>query len=49
MPILTDEDWALLEPLMPPRSGARGGRPWSDHRLTGRGDRVAVSDRLPVA
>jgi transposase len=26
---LTDEEWALVEPLMPPTSA---GRPWSDHR-----------------
>ena len=26
---LTDEEWALVEPLMPRPSG---GRPWSDHR-----------------
>ena len=32
MPVLTDEDWARLAPLMP-RAGARGGRPWADHRL----------------
>ena len=27
MPVLTDEDWARLAPLLP-RAGARGGRPW---------------------
>ncbi|MBB1503173.1 transposase [Propioniciclava sp. MC1683] len=29
---MTDEDWARLAPLMP-RTGAKGGRPWADHRL----------------
>jgi transposase len=28
---LTDEEWARLEPLLPDRSGQRGGR-WADHR-----------------
>jgi len=27
---LTDEQWALIEPLLPPQRG--GGRPWRDHR-----------------
>ncbi|MBB1496533.1 transposase, partial [Propioniciclava sp. MC1595] len=25
--------WARIEPLMP-RGGAKGGRPWNDHRRT---------------
>lgn len=29
---LTDEQWALIEDLMP-RNKARGGRPWKDHRI----------------
>jgi transposase len=28
---LTDEQWALLEPLLPDRTPIRGGR-WNDHR-----------------
>ena len=28
---LSDEEWALLEPLLPGRAPQRGGR-WSDHR-----------------
>jgi transposase len=28
---LTDEEWALLEPLLPSRAPRRG-RPWKDHR-----------------
>jgi transposase len=28
---LTDEEWALLEPLLPARAPRRG-RPWKDHR-----------------
>ena len=28
---LTDEEWALLEPLLPPRQ--TGGRPYRDHRV----------------
>jgi transposase len=29
---LTDEEWAVLEPLLPERS-PRKARPWKDHRL----------------
>lgn len=29
---LTDEQWALLEPHLPPSATGRPGRPWSDHR-----------------
>lgn len=29
--VLSDEDWARIEPLMPV-GGRRGGRPWADHR-----------------
>ena len=29
--VLSDEDWSRLEPLRPV-GGARGGRPWADHR-----------------
>jgi transposase len=29
---LTDEQWALIEPLLPDRTPRRGGR-WADHRL----------------
>ncbi len=32
MPLLNDQDWARLEPLMP-HPGRKGGRPWRDHRL----------------
>ncbi len=28
---LTDEQWALLEPLLPDRTRVRGGQ-WKDHR-----------------
>lgn len=28
---LTDEDWSRIEPLLPV-GGAKGGRPWADHR-----------------
>jgi transposase len=31
--VISDELWAVLEPLLPPRVG-RPGRPWNDHRLT---------------
>ena len=30
--VLTDEMWAVLEPMFPGRS-LRAGRPWTDHRL----------------
>ena len=30
---ITDELWALIEPLLPDSTG-RQGRPWNDHRLT---------------
>jgi transposase len=30
--VISDELWALIEPLMP--SSHRRGRPWNDHRLT---------------
>jgi transposase len=30
---ISDELWALLEPLMPQDAG-RPGRPWNDHRTT---------------
>lgn len=29
---LSDEYFARIEPLLPPRTGAEGGRPWQDHR-----------------
>jgi transposase len=29
---LTDEQWAVLEPLLPDRTPQRGGR-WADHRM----------------
>jgi transposase len=29
---LTDEQFARIEPLLPPRTGPDGGRPWEDHR-----------------
>ncbi|WP_397421392.1 IS5 family transposase [Propioniciclava sp. MC1595] len=32
-PQFSDEMWARIEPLMP-RGGAKGGRPWNDHRRT---------------
>lgn len=31
--VITDELWAVLEPLMPQDAG-RPGRPWNDHRST---------------
>ena len=30
--VISDEMWAVIEPLLPRAQGA--GRPWSDHRLT---------------
>ena len=30
--MISDEMWAVIEPLLPRSQGA--GRPWSDHRLT---------------
>ncbi|GAA1673245.1 IS5 family transposase [Fodinicola feengrottensis] len=30
---ISDELWAVIEPVMPMRGGRRG-RPWNDHRLT---------------
>jgi transposase len=30
--VISDEVWAVIEPLLPRSQGA--GRPWSDHRLT---------------
>ncbi|MGH3952388.1 MAG: IS5 family transposase [Pseudonocardiaceae bacterium] len=29
---MTDEQWALIEPHLPPSTAGRAGRPWSDHR-----------------
>lgn len=29
---LTDEQWELLEPLLPPERPCRRGRPWTPHR-----------------
>jgi len=31
--VISDELWALLEPVLPADRG-RPGRPWNDHRLT---------------
>lgn len=31
--VVTDELWALIEPVLPNASGRRG-RPWNDHRRT---------------
>jgi putative transposase len=31
--VISDELWAVLEPVLPSGKGRRG-RPWSDHRLT---------------
>jgi putative transposase len=31
--VVSDELWAVLEPVMP-RDAGRPGRPWNDHRLT---------------
>jgi putative transposase len=31
--VISDELWAVLEPVLPVRGGRRG-RPWNDHRLT---------------
>lgn len=35
---LSDEEWALIEPLLPPRVGSRGGRP-----RTAEGDRQVLN------
>jgi transposase len=29
---LTDEQWTLIEPLVPPSTAGQAGRPWADHR-----------------
>jgi transposase len=29
---LTDEEWDLIEPLLPPQRSGKRGRPYSDHR-----------------
>ena len=29
---MTDEQWALIAPLLPPSTAGQAGRPWSDHR-----------------
>jgi len=29
---ITNEQFARIEPLLPPPIGAKGGRPWTDHR-----------------
>lgn len=39
---LTDEQWALIEPLLPPQRG--NGRPYRDHRTSG-----AISNRWGTA
>lgn len=31
--VISDDLWALLEPILPV-DGGRPGRPWNDHRLT---------------
>jgi putative transposase len=31
--VISDELWALIEPVLP-GNGVRRGRPWNDHRLT---------------
>lgn len=31
--VISDDLWALIEPVMPPSAG-RPGRPWNDHRRT---------------
>jgi len=40
---ISDEVWAVLEPLMPVPDGR--SRPWSDHRLTVEG--MAWKGRVP--
>jgi putative transposase len=30
--VISDELWAVIEPVLPPNGGGRRGRPWADHR-----------------
>lgn len=46
-PVLSDEQWAKLEPLLPPTHSGKRGRPWAPHRPTVEGVIYRLKNGLP--